>query len=235
MGGAVKCGGRRGAGVGVLNVILLAALLAVLALGATVLTARPATADHGYTVTNATIISDFDAATNTYRKKQIFWYGRPTCCGDIVDAGVNSWDARGYVDWINGPTNIAGTNQTHTLKFQEGTSGTLSELGRYSFALYTEDTITFYTNNFRRMTQADRNWLGRHETGHALALRHRYEISFGVTGNVVNEATLESAANQRCCVMHTYHNRQDSNNTYKGITTLTTHDVEHHRARWENR
>lgn len=200
-----------------INVALLAGLLALLIVASVWLT-KPAFAGHGYNFGNAA----FDPyGTGHY---QIRWWNRPACCGDMVDAGVGSWDAM--------DTDLSGVNWIHTdnnmtLRFRGcGDAPSATTLGRYDYNFFGVDEICFYTENINRMNlgAADRRWLGRHETGHALSLKHPYEIS------ETSEAVLDSDRNQRCCVLHTYHHMQSSSNP--GITTLTDHDRSHYRGAW---
>ncbi len=211
------------------NLILLAALLAALTLGAVILTAEPADA-RATNIVSSVEQTNWSVVDREYKTKRVLWKNRPRCCGDMVNAGIRSWDGLGGVDWVY-------RSKNPTLRFRGSSDPpSATRLGVWSYNFVGTDVITFYPPNFRningQMPQADRNWLGRHETGHALSYLHPYNIQYGRGGAVINERRLRSAANQRCCVMHTYHIRQNDGRTPRGITYLTSDDRYHHRIKW---
>lgn len=196
------------------NVVLLAILVALFLVTVFGLTARPTSAGHGY-ITNSSTVGN---------PPVLRWTGLPSGFEDGVQSAVASWDGLGIVNWVRNDT----VGQ-YTLRYT--TSGDAYgpyQLGQYTPIQYGADAITFYPTNVNRLGYgtADRRWLVRHESGHAISLKHPYEMLVLPGGEVYNGEQLRSNANQLCCVMHTFHVAG------VGVTNLTTHDRNHYNGYW---
>lgn len=181
------------------NVALLAVLAALLALAGAGLTAKPASAGHGYLYVSSYV------GENPAR---VYWSNLPEGYVDAVSSGVNSWD-----QWPYKVNFIREEGQGTTLRYVRLSDDPDNphHVGQYAPNFAGLDFIYFYNNNVVNLGfQADdKRWLGRHETGHAVRLKHPVD---------------ENA--QNCCVMHTGHV------VNVGITVLTEHDRSHFHGAW---
>ncbi len=196
------------------NVVLLAVLAAMITVATIGMEARPASAGHGY-ITNSSTVGN---------PPVLRWAYLPSGFEDAIQSAVASWDGLGIVNWVRNDT-IGKYTLRYTTDSQPWGP---NAVGLYTPVQYGPDTIAFYPAHVDKFNYgaADKRWLGRHESGHAMSLKHPYEMLVLPDGSIYNVDQLRSSANQQCCVMHTYHINGE------GVTNLTTHDRNHFYGYW---
>lgn len=144
---------KEGRVVAAANVVLLAAILALVALG---LSTKNASA-HFFAVNSVGIGSD---RTLRVASTSISY-------GDARDYGINQWRQGGLVG-------IAWSSYPELVYYQSNAARGDNAVGYWTYYSASWDTIYFYSANINRFgfDYIDNWWIGSHELGHALGLAH---------------------------------------------------------------
>ena len=143
---------RRGSSVVVLNVLLLAVLMAVLALG----------------VSNGTASAhDSGARATSVNNLQLRVASTSIEYTDARDAGISQWQGRS-------PVNVFKSSNPTVVFYQDNNPRGDNAVGYYTWYDGSFDQIFFIKTNIIKFNFGvyDKRWIAVHELGHALRLNH---------------------------------------------------------------
>lgn len=142
---------RGGSPVVVVNVLLLAVLMAVLALG----------------ISNGTA-SAHDGRVSSVESLQLRVASTSIEYTDARDASINRWSAAAI------PVNVFKSSNPTVVFYQDNNSRGDNAVGMYTWYSGSFDQIFFFKSNIVKFNFGtyDKRWVGVHELGHALRLNH---------------------------------------------------------------